>query len=131
MTSADYFANVASGGNANLEQVLHQRLTARRSLDRGNARPETLTDDFALIGLPLWPALGQADRRSPLWKDSLDKLNQARNAIAHVDAARLQGLQVTLTVVRKWRRDLDHLATCMNDVVSAYLDQLLGQGRPW
>lgn len=134
--AVDFFVGVVSGGNVDLADVLRERTTTNRQLDRGNAQPGSLGSDFALLGLPLWPALQQADSRSPGWRESLETLNRARNAIAHVDSQSLdllrrQGQPVTLAAVRAWRRDLDRLALSMDDVVSAYLDQLLGFGRPW
>jgi hypothetical protein len=125
-----------SGGNTQLADTLRSRTTTSRQLDRGNAQPGSLGSDFALLGLTLWPALERADSRAPAWNASLERLNTARNAIAHVDQPaldrlRVQGHPVTLAAVRTWRRDLDRLSATMDDVVSAYLDQLLGYGRPW
>jgi hypothetical protein len=134
--AVDYFVDIVSGGNVQLAEVLEQRTKTNRKLDRGNAQPGSLGSDFALLGLTLWPALEQADPRASDWKTSLERLNTVRNAIAHVDQDALDQLRrdghpVTLTAVRGWRRDLDRLAENMDDVVSAYLDGLLGQGRPW
>jgi len=134
--AVDFFVDVVSGGNVDLADVLRERTTTNRQLDRGNAQPGSLGSDFALLGLPLWPALQHADSRASDWGPSLERLNRARNAIAHADAdtldlLRRQGHPVTLAAVRAWRRDLDRLAVTMDDVVSAYLDRLLGHGRPW
>lgn len=129
--AAEYVAAMASSGNSPLEQVMLRQANTQRLLDRGNASPDTLGHDFARFGMTLWSALLQAEARSAAWKTSLAKLNEARNAIAHVNDAQIQNLHVTLRVVRKWRRDLDLLAACMDDVVSAYLDGLIGRGRPW
>lgn len=134
--AADYFVDTVSGGNAQLAEVLERRTKTNRQLDRGNAQPGSLGSDFLLLGLTLWPALERADPRASDWNTSLDRLNMARNAIAHVDQdtldqLRRDGYPVTLAAVRGWRRDLDRLAITMDDVVSAYLDDLLGQGRPW
>jgi hypothetical protein len=132
----DFFVAAASAGNADLAEVLQERVTTNRLLERGNAQPGSLGSDFALLGLTLWPTLTRTDARAPTWNDSLDRLNRTRNAIAHVDedaleALRREGHPVTLKAVRRWTRDLDGLAATMDDVVSVYLDQLLGQGRPW
>lgn len=134
--AVDYFAVTVSRGNADLEALLRVRTTAGRLLDKGNAQPGSLGSDFALLGLALWPALESADPRATDWNSSLQRLNTARNAIAHVDQPGLDNLRadghpVTLAAVRTWRRDLDRLADTMDDVVSAYLDRLLGYGRPW
>jgi hypothetical protein len=134
--AVDYFVDIVSAGNADLAQVLRERTTTNRQLDRGNAQPGSLGSDFAMLGLTLWPALEQADPRAAGWNASLERLNTARNAIAHVDEDTLAQLRrenqpVTLAAIRTWRRGLDQLAATMDDVVSAYLDQLLGHGRPW
>lgn len=134
--AVDYFVTTVAGGNVDLEALLRVRTTANRQLDRGNAQPGSLGSDFALLGLTLWPALEGADPQASDWNASLERLNTARNAIAHVDQPtldklRLDGHPVTLDAVRTWRRDLDRLAATMDDVVSAYLDRLLGYGRPW
>jgi hypothetical protein len=134
--AVDHFVDSVSAGNVQLGKVLEQRTRTNRKLDRGNAQPGSLGSDFALLGLTLWPALERADPRAPDWNVSLERLNTARNAIAHVDQDALDqlalaGHAVTLTAVRAWQRDLDRLAATMDDVVSAYLDGLLGGGRPW
>lgn len=134
--AVDHFVGKVSGGNPRLAIVLEKRLKTNRQLDRGNAQPGSLGSDFALLELTLWPALQQADARASGWNESLERLNTARNAIAHVDQPTLDQLRrdghpVTLAAVRGWRRDLDRLATTMDDVVSDYLDRLLGMGRPW
>jgi hypothetical protein len=134
--AVDYFVGTLAGGNTQLADTLRARMTTNRQLDRGNAQPSSLGSDFALLGLTLWPALERIDPRAPAWNASLARLNTARNAIAHVDQPqldqlRVQGHPVTLVAVRTWRRDLNRLAETMDDVVSAYLDQLLGFGRPW
>jgi hypothetical protein len=134
--AVDHFVDIVSAGNVQLAEVLEQRTKTNRKLDRGNAQPGSLGSDFALLGLTLWPALEHADPRTSDWKASLERLNAVRNAIAHVDQDALDQLRrdghpVTLTAVRSWQRDLDRLAVAMDDVVSTYLDGLLGQGRPW
>lgn len=134
--AVDHFVDTLASANTQLADTLRARMTTNRQLDRGNAQPSSLGSDFALLGLTLWPALERLDPRTPAWNASLARLNIARNAIAHVDQPqldqlRVQGHPVTLAAVRTWRRDLDRLAATMDDVVSAYLDQLLGYGRPW
>ena len=106
-------------------------MKAKRALDHGNATSDSLNRDFALIRLPLWLVLDQAYARSPDWKASLNTLIVTRNAIAHSDESKLRNLHITLREIKKWRRDLDRLAGSMDDVVSAYLGQLLRRGRPW
>jgi hypothetical protein len=132
----DHFVTVIAGGNQALSTVLRVRLTDGRLLDRGNANPGSLGNDFQRVGLLLWPALESVDARVSAWNKSLEALNAARNAIAHADEAKLaqlraEGYPIVLKTVRSWHATLDSLAVAMDDVVSAYLAKLLGGGRPW
>jgi hypothetical protein len=134
--AVDHFVAVVGGTNALLGNVLRARLTENRQLDRGNATPGSLGSDYGRLGLTLWAALEVADYRAPAWNRNLEALNQARNAIAHAEEGRLLALRaagypVTLYTVRRWKTSLDGLAHTMDDVVSDYLDRLLGAGRPW
>jgi hypothetical protein len=68
------------------------QLTNRRDLDRRNATPSTLATDFAKVGLDLWPALRSRDTRNAQRQHHLERLNQARNTIAHDNTAGFQRL---------------------------------------
>jgi hypothetical protein len=134
--AVDHFVLIVAGTNASLGNVLRARLTESRALDRGNANPGSLGSDYARLGLTLWAALETADYRAATWNTNLEALNQARNAIAHAEEGRLLALRtagypVTVSTVRRWKGSLDGLAETMDDVVSDYLDRLLGAGRPW
>lgn len=110
-----------------------------RQLDKGNAHPGALGGDFSRLGLVLWPALATASsgRRAAKWKEDLDTLNLARNAIAHDDQKKFLELQkcgkypITLSTVKAWHRSLDSLASTMDDVVGDYLGTIIGGPRPW
>jgi hypothetical protein len=134
--AVDHLVTVVAGGNPGLANVLRGGMTARRHLDRGNATPPTLREDYRRLGLQLWPDLQAASPRAPTWNRNLTALNEARNAIAHADESRLlalraQGYPMTLTTVRQWKRNLDGLVRAMDDVVGVYLGSLLGTGSPW
>jgi hypothetical protein len=134
--AVDHLVAVVAGGNTGLANVLRAGMTARRQLDRGNASPATLEEDYFRLGLRLWPDLQAASFRVPAWKASLAALNEARNAIAHADEGKLIGLRargypITLTTVHRWNTSLDGLVRTMDDVVGAYLGRLLGTGSPW
>jgi hypothetical protein len=134
--AVDHLVVVVAGGNLGLVSVLRAGMTARRQLDRGNANPETLKDDYRRLGIQLWPDLRAADYRAPVWSRNLDLLNKARNAIAHGDERTLndlrgRGYPITLATVNRWKSSLDGLVRTMDDVVGAYLGRLLGTGSPW
>jgi hypothetical protein len=123
--------------NPSLANVVQLDMTRYRNLDKGNANPGGLGADFARLGIVLWPALERTSYRASTWNKHLDALNTARNAAAHSDNSgflRLQKLgyqSINLSVVRRWRRSLDSLATAMDEVVGDYLALLLGGPRPW
>lgn len=109
-----------------------------RQLDRGNANPGALGNDFSRLGLLLWPALTTASNgKSTRWNRELDSLNLARNAIAHDDQDKFLELRnrgkfpITLATVKSWRRALDLLAITMDDVVADFLGSIIGGPRPW
>ncbi|WP_439675964.1 hypothetical protein [Embleya sp. MST-111070] len=111
-------------------------MTFNRTLDKGNATPGGLGNDFLRLGLSLWPALKNVNSRASRWNSELESLNTARNAIAHDDQSKFAMLKadgdfpITLTVVKRWRRSLDALAPAMDDVVGDYFNTLVGL-RPW
>jgi hypothetical protein len=109
---------------------------AVRLLDRGNARPETLNDDFGRFGFQLWAALdARYPRSGPRWRRDLTALNTARNALAHDNHSRLapvtaSGWRLTLPFVSRWCNALDGLARGMDHVVGKHIHSLFGV-RPW
>ncbi|MEX1008549.1 MAG: hypothetical protein WD271_11970 [Acidimicrobiia bacterium] len=134
--AGDTFASWAAGGNTKLETVLRARLSEARQLDRGNAHPGSLGSDFGRFGFELWPALAARDPRTASQQESLELLNEARNAIAHDDEARLaaleaQGNPITLRTFRAWQRDLDGLASTLDAEVAAHLGLLFQRATPW
>ncbi|MEU7181694.1 MULTISPECIES: hypothetical protein [Streptomyces] len=120
-----------------LSVVLRSGLSRARKLDKGNAQPSALGNDFSYLGLSLWPALKQANIKATRWNDELESLNITRNAIAHDDQDEFLKLQkrnrypITLTVVKRWSRALDDLASAMDDVVGDYLAGFLRGQQPW
>ena len=131
-----HFSRSAAHGNAALGNVLQAQLTTNRALDHKNATPSSLGIDFGRLGMEFWPTVRVASPQSPRWQGSLEALNRARNAIAHAnedDLAKLarEGHPIHLSTIRRWQRDLDRLATTMDDVVADYLDRLLKSCRPW
>lgn len=127
--------SLAGGDPARLPLVLDLFVMHRR-LDRGNATPAGLNDDFSMFQLRLWAALERRHpTKDPQWRMKLERLNDARNSLAHDDQERLQrvvaaGWPPTLRSVRRWRTALDALATAMDDVIGSHLRQSYGI-TPW
>lgn len=133
--AVEVFVAEAARGNAALAAVIRGHLTDRQ-LSRGNAAPAVLDADFRGLGLALWPSLEAIDTSAPDWRYDLDRLNTARNAIAHADEAKLtalraEGCTTRLLQVNRWLRTLDVLAPAMDEVTSAHLASLFGIARPW
>lgn len=134
--AVDFFVNTASPNPA-VASVLRAQLTSNRKLDRGNAQPDSLKQDFLRLGMDLPAAIFAANPvRGPQRWATLKELNKARNAIAHANYAELVSLRnagypITMRTISTWRSQVDALAQKMDDVVAAALDALLGAGRPW
>lgn len=125
-----------SQGDSHLKEVLEQPYLSCRRLDRANADPGTLGNDFAMLGLEFWPDLkARYPAMGDRWRRSLEMLNGARNGIAHDDAKRLQGVHalgwpLTLASIRRWRNGLDGLALGMDDVTRRHIEKLW-KVTPW
>jgi hypothetical protein len=122
--------------NPQLQQVLVIPYRTGRRLDRGNAEPGGLGNDFGLLGMTLWPDIkAKYPVRGEEWRRKLELLNEARNGIAHDDATKLarvrsSGWPLTLPSIRRWRSALDGLAAGMDHVTKDYLQRLLNV-TPW
>jgi len=126
------FAVFAAQGNQTLETILKARMTQNRQLDRGNANPGNLGNDFKILGVDLWDELKTRwPRMTVKWNKSLTDLNKARNAIAHSQSGTLGALRVNLDTIRTWRSSLDGLADKMDDVVAWHLTDLFKVSDPW
>lgn len=77
---------------------------------------------------------GTFPRRYLRWIETLDALNQVRNAIAHDDESALVTCAtqqpLTLATFRKWRSALNGLADGLDRAVGAYLSNAIGVD-PW
>lgn len=130
------FASWSAPSNQRLEQILLTLLTARRRLDKGNAEPGGLSEDFGRLGINWWPALTARDVRTKERVERLTRLNDARNAVAHANLAKLDtlrddGYPLTLVTVARWRSALNGLAVTMDAEVAAHLATVFGRARPW
>ncbi|WP_146173908.1 hypothetical protein [Saccharothrix carnea] len=124
--------------NIPLQDLLRIQLTGGRLLDKGNAGPTQISKDFSRLGMRLWPAVYAevGESKGLIWNQSLEKLIEARNGIAHADDEKLarlkaQGYPINLSQVRRWVSHLDGLAETLDDLAADYLNQFLGCGRPW
>jgi hypothetical protein len=134
--AVDFF-EVTVSPSPTVASVIHALLTANRKLDKGNAHPGALQQDFELLGLDLKSGIFAASPARGLTRwVALGKLNEARNAIAHANHAKLitlrqEGYPIVKRTILTWRSQLDALAETMDDVVARSLGTLLGVGRPW
>ncbi len=134
--ACDVFAAWTVQGNPAVEHVVRSRLREGRDLDRGNAHPGSIGKDFGRFGFEVWPALALRDSSSSRHNQSLDRLNAARNALAHADEAamaalRSEGFPLVLRTYQRWRHDLDALAGNLDAEVGAQLARLFGRPSPW
>jgi hypothetical protein len=122
--------------DANYTELLRENLTSNRALERRNAQPNSIADDFARFGLDIWTRAdserrGNDERRKKLWA-----LITWRNAIAHdeitVKLAKgaLEPVTISLATCRGWRSTLNILATSLDKVAADHC-QSLGLPRPW
>jgi hypothetical protein len=134
--ACDRFAAWSAPTNAALQDVIRNRLREARAIDKGNAQPSALAKDFGRFGFRVWPTLELRTSRAGTFNASLDRLNTARNGIAHAQDEKLaqlrdEGYPITLPTFRKWRGHLAGLAAILDLEVSTQLGALFGQSPPW
>ncbi|NEW42500.1 hypothetical protein [Nocardia cyriacigeorgica] len=101
-----------------------------RKLSTGNASPTALSNDFKMFQMSFWPAIkAMYPAKSSPWNDFLANLNEARNAIAHRDETKLAAVTdpLTLATFKRWRSTLNGIASGIDKVVGAYLQDTLGK----
>jgi hypothetical protein len=134
--AADACARTYAPADPGLQLVAKIPYVRTRRLNRGNAEPGCLDQDFELFGMKLWPRLAERyPTKGDDWRRKLQLLNTARNGIAHDDADKLAqvtaaGWSLNLADIRRWRAALDGLAAGMDHVVRRYLHELL-KVAPW
>ena len=136
--AAEEIAVQAGQLNGQLQAVVRSMLTEGRRLDGGNANAGNLGSDFGRLGLSLWPEIKRhSERRAAIWNARLDALNDARNAVAHDDTAKLAELAIKgyplsrLATIRRFYSGVSGLALITDRVVADYLRKLLGGASPW
>lgn len=116
--------------------VVDSNLTFGRKLDRGNPNGGNLGSDFGRFGFDFWDEVEDVDARNKRRRERLEQALIWRNSIVHADRIPqpqrqlLENTKPTLYWGRRWRRALGSLAPCMDRVVVAHLQTLLGQS-PW
>ena len=134
--AADAVASAIQPATARL--AVQAALTLGRSLDRGNAGPSTIGNDFGRFGATkFWDLVDLQDRRNPARRTRLEQLNTWRNGVAHQDfnwsreESKLIGkTRGTLDDVRMWRDACNALAQEMDRAVAHQALNLIGQ-QPW
>lgn len=128
---------IATGApTADYEVLILESLTHRRALDRRNAHPDAVTDDFGRFVIDVRVEVDAADRRNPDRRSKLEGLIAWRNAIAHHDIdeklarGALDPVKVHLATCKGWRSALTGLAGSLDTVV-ANRCEALGLSRPW
>lgn len=132
--TADVIA--AGAHNTPYQLLLLESLTRNRALDKHNAQPNAIAEDFDRFGLDVWQRVDAArkdndERRKKLWA-----LITWRNAIGHydIDAKLAKGaldpVTITLGTCTGWRSTLGVLASSL-DKVAADQCEALGLPRPW
>src|SRR4051794_33196955 len=108
--SVDYLVATMTPGP--MRPIIRADMTRGRRLDRGNAQPDSIKDDFGRLGIDLWKEVLTHDQQCASSRALLEELNRWRNAIAHhdFDPSRLGGtIILRLTQVRKWQGACDRL----------------------
>jgi hypothetical protein len=131
-----HFSREAAQGNRQLQTVIGTLLTQGLKLDFGNATPGSIGDAFNRFGLRWWPALEARDQRSAGRQLKLERLNRARNAIAHgrlneLEDLRSEGSPLILATAQDWRSALNGLAATMDAELGRHMSAFFGTPSPW
>jgi hypothetical protein len=132
---SDAAAAGISGGNLIQFAVVRNSLTTNRGLDRVNAKTETISEDFGRFGIDVWAQIKSSVASGVRWKTGIDRLNTARNGIAHHELAKLHrlradGYPLILSTVKSWRTACTGVARHLDRTLGAHLKQVTGVD-PW
>lgn len=133
--SAEFLALRLARGNQSHFTLMRNNFTANRELDRVNPKPDTIKADFARLGIDLWADIEARVQSGVRWRHQLDRLNQARNAVAHNDPAKVAklvaaGFPLNLHTVNAWRAACLGVARNADKVVDDQMMRTTGV-RPW
>jgi hypothetical protein len=126
--AVDHLVNAAKPDG--LGPVLRLNLLQGRKLDKGNANPGNIGNDFNRLNVEFWRRVRAHDQRNAERQDKLEILvNGWRNAIAHQDFGNVEG-SLTLQKVRSWRKACEALARSFDHVVREHVTNVVGNA-PW
>lgn len=137
--AVEHMATQTAQLNWPLGNTLQRVLTTNRQLDKGNATPTSLAEDFGRLGMRLWDEIKKdhPQARAEECRAKLEAMNYARNGIVHADLQKLrkstaEGYPLTqLRTVRRFRSSATQLAGMMDMTVRRYLVEVLGGDAPW
>jgi hypothetical protein len=115
-----------------MRPIVRAEFTRERKLDRGNANPGNLGEDFGRLGIEFWDEVKKLNPSNATRNQALEMLNYWRNAIAHqhFDPAKLGSTKLGLAQVRKWRVACEHLARAFDRVMRNHVRSVTGK-TPW
>lgn len=119
-----------------LQPLTAGALTSRRALDRGNAFPAKIGEDFRLLGIELWKKVEVKGKTYVKRRERLEILILWRNCLAHeapmsiANQEKTAGTKPVKRFAREWRKNCAVLASSFDRVVTGELTKLLGVD-PW
>jgi RiboL-PSP-HEPN len=115
-----------------MRPIVRAEFTRERKLDKGNANPGNLGQDFGRLGIEFWDEVKKQSPRNSARNQALEMLNSWRNAIAHqnFDPDKLGTSKLGLAQVRKWRATCERLARAFDRVMRHHIRSVTGK-TPW
>jgi hypothetical protein len=115
-----------------MRPIVRAEFTRDRKLDKGNANPGNLGNDFNRLGLEFWDEVKTLNAKNSARNRALEMLNEWRNAIAHqhFDPAKLGSSKLGLAQVRRWRKTCNRLARAFDLVMRNHIRSQTGSS-PW
>ena len=133
--AADIFVLRSNFVGGPYETAFRNLLVFNRKLDKGNATKSNLKQDFTRLGFDVLDQISSSYLRGSTWLDSLEKLNTARNGIAHSDLGKIaeatEGRSLDLALVRNWDASMRALAKALDTVTAKNIAALTKGRRPW
>ncbi len=115
-----------------MRPIVRAEFTRERKLDRGNANPANVGQDYGRLGIDFWDEVKKLSPRNSARNQALEMLNSWRNAIAHQDfnPAKLGTSKLGLAQVRRWRVACERLAQAFDRVMRIHILSVTGN-TPW
>ena len=128
--SASYLIDILEPPS--MRPIVRAEFTRERKLDRGNANPGSLGQDYGRLGIDFWVEVNKLSPRNSARNQALEMLNSWRNAIAHqdFDPAKLGSSNLGLAQVRRWRAACERLARAFDRVMRIHIRSVTGK-TPW